>query len=325
MKVSVCMITYNHEKFIAEAIEGVISQKTDYHYELIIGDDCSIDNTREILLDYQGKFPNKIKLLLPEKNLGMMPNFIATLQACTGKYIAICEGDDYWTDVDKLQKQVDFMEANLDYVICFHRVFNQIGNERSVSTLNTSDQEETYTLKDLAHDNFIHTPSVMFRNNQIEYFPEWFKDAPAGDYVLHMLNAKNGKIKYFPDIMAVYRIHTTSNWSSLDRFTILERWLKVLDFLLSEDFDSETLNIIRSRKRAYINELLFKYFEADRNLFLEKLKVFIADDPKIGLDWLFYHYPEITKRMEVSLNEIKQSRTYKFSRILSSFKTKILK
>ena len=119
--VSVCMITYNHEQYIAEAIEGVLMQKTDFPIELIIGEDCSTDKTREICIAYQQKYPEIIKLQLPDKNKGIMRNFIENMQAAQGKYIALCEGDDYWTDPRKLQKQVDFLDANEDFSMCCHR------------------------------------------------------------------------------------------------------------------------------------------------------------------------------------------------------------
>ena len=119
--ISVCMITYNHEAFISEAIEGVLMQKTSFPFELIISDDCSTDKTREICLKYKSKYPDIIRLLLPESNLGMTKNFIETIKSATGEYIAICEGDDYWTDQLKLQKQIDFMEVNTEYSVCFHR------------------------------------------------------------------------------------------------------------------------------------------------------------------------------------------------------------
>jgi len=112
--VSIICITYNHEPYIAEAIEGVLMQKCSFPIELVIGEDCSTDNTRKICEEYANK-SELIKLLPTETNLGMMPNFIRTLQSCTGKYIAMCEGDDYWTDPLKLQKQVDFLEANAEY------------------------------------------------------------------------------------------------------------------------------------------------------------------------------------------------------------------
>ena len=114
--VSVLMITYNHENFIREAIEGVLMQKTDFPIELIIGEDCSTDGTRKIVMEYASKYPDIIRPLLPDSNLGMMKNFIETMQAATGKYIALCEGDDYWTDPYKLQKQVDILNKLPDII-----------------------------------------------------------------------------------------------------------------------------------------------------------------------------------------------------------------
>ena len=105
---SIASITYNHEQFIAQAIESWLMQKTSFEIEIIIGEDCSTDNTRAIIEKYRKLHPDLIKLIISESNVGMMPNFIRTLAACRGKYIALCEGDDYWTDPYKLQKQVDF-------------------------------------------------------------------------------------------------------------------------------------------------------------------------------------------------------------------------
>ena len=126
--VSVRMSTYNHEKFIAQAIEGVLMQKTNFLFELIIGEDCSTDRTREIVVDYANRYPEIIKPILHEKNVGSKLNGRACKAACRGKYIAICEGDDYWIDPLKLQKQVDFMESHPECSFCFTRC--QRVNER---------------------------------------------------------------------------------------------------------------------------------------------------------------------------------------------------
>jgi len=115
--VSVYMITYNHESYIAQAIEGIMMQQTDFPIELVIGEDCSTDRTREICLEYQDKYPEIIRLLLPEKNIGIYKNSKSTFIECKGKYIAICEGDDYWTDPLKLQKQVYFLETRPDFAL----------------------------------------------------------------------------------------------------------------------------------------------------------------------------------------------------------------
>ncbi|MER3632185.1 MAG: hypothetical protein C4325_08490 [Blastocatellia bacterium] len=114
-KVSVCMITYNHEPYIAQAIEGVLMQETDFPVELVIGEDCSTDNTRKICEDYAKRYPDKIRLHARESNLGMSQNFVKTICECRGEYIAFCEGDDFWTYEQKLAEQVEFLEKNRNY------------------------------------------------------------------------------------------------------------------------------------------------------------------------------------------------------------------
>ena len=122
MLVNVCMITYNHRFFISEAIESILQQETDFDYMLLIGEDNSTDGCREICEQYAARFPEKIRLITSSVNVGMMQNFLRTYRACEAPYIAFCEGDDYWTDTKKLQKQVDFMEHNPNYSSCFHNV-----------------------------------------------------------------------------------------------------------------------------------------------------------------------------------------------------------
>src|SRR5213593_3247277 len=122
MKVSVVMTTYNHEKFIARAIDGVLMQQTDFAYEIIIGEDCSSDKTRSIVIDFHKKHLDKIHLILPAENLGNDGNSILVqgLQAAHGEYVALLDGDDYWTSASKLQKQVKFLEDHHQCSICFH-------------------------------------------------------------------------------------------------------------------------------------------------------------------------------------------------------------
>ena len=115
--VSICTTNYNRGKYIGQAIESCMMQKTNFQFDMIICDNCSTDNTVEVIESYIQKYPGKIKLLKADKNYGLMLNFIKSIEAGTGKYIADCDGDDYWTDESKLQKQVDFLEANPDFVI----------------------------------------------------------------------------------------------------------------------------------------------------------------------------------------------------------------
>ncbi|MEI8059846.1 MAG: glycosyltransferase, partial [Ferruginibacter sp.] len=131
--ISILMITYNHGAFIAKAIEGVLLQQTNYSIELIIGEDKSTDDTRKVCEAFAKKYPEKIKLLPSDYNYGMGKNFIRTMEACTGKYIAICEGDDYWIDKNKLQTQVEFLEKNTTYSLCFHDIYHLAGNRKTNS------------------------------------------------------------------------------------------------------------------------------------------------------------------------------------------------
>lgn len=204
-KVSACLITYNQEDFIRECLEGAISQIGDFDYEIIIGDDCSSDNTKQICLEYSTKYPNLIKYTKRNNNLGMIGNWISTISECSGNYIALCEGDDYWTDPYKLQKQVDFLEANPEYVLCFHKIKILKPKGELVEDFITEVPDNYETQETLVRlGNYIHTPSVVYRN-VIKEFPAEFSMSPIADYFLYVLLTEHGKIKYFEEEMAVYR------------------------------------------------------------------------------------------------------------------------
>lgn len=207
-KVSCHVITYNHINYISQCIEGILMQKTDFEFEIIIGDDLSTDGTREILENYAIQNPSLIKLnLRTERGLGIpgKENFVSTLQMCKGEYITLCDGDDYWTDPYKLQKQVDFLEANPDYVLSFHKVKILKPDGSLVPDFITKVPENYETQETLARlGNYIHTPSVVFRNI-IKELPKEFLLSPIGDFYLYMLLTEHGKIKYLEDEMAVYR------------------------------------------------------------------------------------------------------------------------
>ncbi|MEO8413531.1 MAG: glycosyltransferase [Ginsengibacter sp.] len=316
MKVSICCITYNQEEFISFALDGFLMQKTDFEFDIVIGEDCSTDNTLKIIKSYQEKYPGKIKLHANFSNKGMMNNFSQTLKACNGEYIALCEGDDYWVDENKLQKQVDFLEVNTDYSICFHRVYSLEKDKRPVlSNLNSSLKQETYSIQDLARGNFIHTPSVVFRNGLITKMPEWFKDSPVGDYVIYLLNAKYGLIKYLPEAMAVYRI-STGIWSGQKREVMAKAWLKVVTLLLQEDFGMETNVIIKDHWRNCANAYLNFFFPLDMPGFIEELQALAKVDEAILYDWAFNQYPNFIKNML-------GSKSYKIGKKISTIGNKM--
>lgn len=201
--VSVCMITYNHEAYIRRAIDSVLMQKTGFNYELIIGEDCSADSTRAICEEY-ANIHKHIRLLPSFVNLGIMRNSIRSLQACRGKYIALCEGDDYWTDPLKLQKQVDFLETNKTYAGTAHQSMVLVDNTES--RLFRQQVPTEITVNDLIGPRLFHTASVVFRSSVFELL----NNAPTVlslDRLLNLCIVFSGKFRYFDDCMCVYRLH----------------------------------------------------------------------------------------------------------------------
>ena len=204
--VCVDMIVFNQEKYVAQAIESILMQQTNFKFVLVIGEDCSTDATRSIVSKYQRDYPDKIILKLPNENLGMLYNETTNIALCKGKYIAWCEGDDYWTDPLKLQKQVDFLENNPDYVLCFHevKILEPGGNfEHDYITSVPYDYENVENLAQ--RRNYIHTPSAVFRN-KIRNFPFEYYDCCVADYFTYIVLGQYGKYKKLNDLMAVYRV-----------------------------------------------------------------------------------------------------------------------
>ena len=228
---SVCLITYNHVKYIEQAIEGVLMQKVDFPFELIIADDYSTDGTREILEVYQRKYPDIVRLILQKTNVGAAQNWMDLITCPHSKYIAYFEGDDYWTDPYKLQKQIDFLEANEDYSIYFHEATILYEDGRELFFNNIA-QNTTFDFFDLTQKNLISTASCVFRvYNHHHPLPVWFFNIKAGDWALHLLNATQGKIYYSKECMSVYRIHSQSIWASLQRDQMLAKGIEVIDQL----------------------------------------------------------------------------------------------
>ncbi len=220
--VSVCCITYNHEKFIAEALDGFLMQKTKFKFEIIIGEDCSTDNTREIVEEYMRKYPDILRLVTHTQNVGAIKNQIRILNAAKGKYIALCDGDDYWTDPFKLQKQVDFMESHKDCAICCHytRVINEAG-ELVYQNPSPAALEFTYEDVLLGKREETRVCSVMHKNNylvkQISR-QSWLYHTHGTDtfFKLYTIAHSRGKIYVMPEIMGVYRLHKNGVWSLID-------------------------------------------------------------------------------------------------------------
>ncbi|AYA37124.1 glycosyltransferase [Hymenobacter oligotrophus] len=224
--VSVWLITYNHERYIAQAIEGVLMQKTSFAVHLVIGEDCSTDNTRAIVKEYKALYPDRITLYLPERNMGMLPILRPTFALCQSKYVAMLDGDDYWTDPLKLQKQVDALEADPELMLAYHQV--QVSDEINGTTYLAA--QPKHPLRVLTLEDFIQpshpviTLSTMFRNVFNGVMPELYYELPYPDLALFILLLKEGgKAVYNPDNMGVYRIHAKGAFSGLDKYARLEQ------------------------------------------------------------------------------------------------------
>jgi len=209
VKVSVLIITYNQHKFIREAIDSAVAQKTTFPIEILVGDDFSSDGTREIIQEYEQKYPGLVIGVLHPRNMGKNGgiNFLETLKRAKGEYYALMDGDDYWTDPLKLQKQADLLDAHPDYSTVFNNALIIYEDGSPSHVLNGPDMKPYYTVDDLIGEDeiwFMATSSTMYRNNIKEY-PRWFRESSSGDIPRLILKAKLGKIGYIPDVMSVYR------------------------------------------------------------------------------------------------------------------------
>ncbi|RLD74135.1 MAG: hypothetical protein DRI87_01970 [Bacteroidetes bacterium] len=215
--VSVYMITYNHEPYIAQALESVLEQQTDFDFEIVIGDDCSTDGTTGIIAEYQKKHPQKIHLLTSDTNLGAKENSVRTLKACRGKYIATLEGDDYWTDPMKLQKQIDFLERNPEFSACFggYFVVDAFNNGEKINNIHPR-QRSDKVLKNILGGYTIHPRTLIFRNHEslVRSFVNDFAECYNGDTAISFLIATYGRIKYMDQLFAAYRMHQGGVYST---------------------------------------------------------------------------------------------------------------
>lgn len=207
--VSICCITYNHEKYIAQCLDGFLMQKTTFPFEIVISNDCSTDNTHRIIQEYVNRYSHIFREVSPTENLGMINNFYHALNSCTGKYIAFCEGDDYWIDDKKLQMQVDFFEKNPEYGMCYTKVkrYNNCMNK----FYNGDIGSDFLNFKNLLVGNDpIPTLTSLFKTDLLKsYLSEinpCTKNWLMGDYPMWLYFSYKTKIRFFDKITGVYRV-----------------------------------------------------------------------------------------------------------------------
>ncbi len=248
--VSVLVTTYNHEDYISMCLDSILMQKTDFAFELVIAEDCSLDGTKEIVKKYRNRHPDIIRVITSEENVGPVKNGLRGIKACYGKYLSVCDGDDFWNDKYKLQKQVDFLEKNYDYGIVYSdiQIIDKKGERLKKQLTDTKNYYKSgYIFWDLMKICFINTNTVLIRKKILdellyeEHFDlktKWF----IYDYWFWLNIAREYKIQFLDEKMATYRIH--SNNISNDKNFFAERSLHVKLDVISNFGDS----FIKSQK-----------------------------------------------------------------------------
>jgi glycosyltransferase involved in cell wall biosynthesis len=266
--VSVKMITYNHAPYIAQAIEGVLMQKTSFRFELVIGEDCSTDGTREIVFDYKKRYPEIIRVITSEKNVGARKNSLRTDEACKGKYIALCEGDDYWLRVDKLQMQVDYLEEH-EEVGLVHSEINLINlfqgttinrYHESKNAVNVEQEVSDLSYEILLGRYLVRTCTVCMRKDLSQKIkdgnPEIFRTERfiLGDTPFWLEMSKITGFHYIDETLAAYRKHKGGVSGLEDSFKYVNFEISVLDML-----------VYYIEKFQYADKVLAKYLDIKTN------------------------------------------------------------
>jgi glycosyltransferase involved in cell wall biosynthesis len=268
MFLTACLITYNHKEYIAQALESVLSQKTAFTFDIVVADDFSTDGTREILLNYKNLYPDRIHLILQSKNIGPGNNWKDLITFSKSKYIAYLECDDYWTDSNKLQKQVDALEQNKNCNICCTRAESLYNGDFILQPF-PDNHRRIFEYSDLISiKNFINSATLLYRNILKEPFPDWFLKVPFGDLGLYMLLTRQSKIIYLEDVTAVYRVHPNGAWSGLSQIDKLEREF-IYHQLIANHYTENENEIVETRLSNVINEWSQIKYE---NNFLKRLK-----------------------------------------------------
>ena len=234
-KVSILIISYNHEQYIAQTLDSVLMQKTDFPFEIVIGDDASPDKTRNICEDYAQKYPHIIRVLPTPQNLGVVPNYIRTLAACRGQYIAHLDGDDYWIDDEKLQKQVNRLDADPNLTICYtsRRVYREDWGGFYAITDGVADKP--YYAADFAGEAFFHLSTIMFRKPQDETISKHlalFKNIVDRPLSIMLLEEMGGYALKIPDICIVFRMNNNSLFTPTDEIKRLRMTNEMYDQLI---------------------------------------------------------------------------------------------
>jgi hypothetical protein len=246
------IITFNHERYLRQALDSVLMQETSFVFEIIVSEDQSTDSTRDILIEYQENYPGRIVTILSDINLNNNEVVSRAVRSARGKYIAFLDGDDYWISRDKLQRQFDFMEAHPDSALTFHDAARVTEDGEVIRIM--SGPRGRSTIEDLIQGNFITSCSCVTRRSTIASTPDWMRTLASGDWPSHLLAARSGFIDHVDGLMAHYRIHGDAAWSTTP---LVEQWVRTLSMLfdLEEHLGEEYRAAFARSRRNVVDQI----------------------------------------------------------------------
>jgi glycosyltransferase involved in cell wall biosynthesis len=255
-KISILVLTYNHERYIEQALRSVLRQETCFSYEIVVAEDCSTDSTLGIVKQVAAENSGLFRILHRPKNLGISRNFADAYAQCRGEFVAILEGDDFWHHNHKLQRHADTLERHKKCSFVFNDVcvLDEYGGLKE--GLYPSYIKSKLRLHDFLADNFINCSSLTFRHRLISTFPKWFLSLRFYDWPLHVLHLLHGYAIYLREPMSTYRIHNSSAWHGCDEQDRLSGMIEIFNCLDNHlGYRYESIFRLNKKYRSALNEL----------------------------------------------------------------------
>lgn len=310
---TVIVTTFKHELFLKDCLLSIINQKTDFPFKVIIGEDASPDNTKDIVKDFHAKYPHIFVPILFENNVGSHKNFMTCLEHCNSEWIAIVEGDDFWTDPYKLQKQAEILVKNPKATLCFSLATSLI--ESSLNTQKVgrvfgpekSFFKKIYTRNDFLISNIAPTCTVVFKREAAQSLPDWYTQWHLGDWTLYLHVLKEGTAEFLNEATACYRIHGAGVWSSISAKTKFEKQISLIKFLINEEPNQTEKKILYLNLLSQQVGLIITHI---KNNNLKEISALTLDalTSLFKAKWSYYYFKFYIQKFFIFLNYLKKDK-----------------